>query len=219
MNTRSVRLAVLPEVVILNLWCAVMAAGSVMETAMLDRMVGQPVDISAWTYIWRSDRAIQDQPEAYFIPRRLERIDKIYRTAFYALQEKELKSIYYEQPDLLKPLPPKPKGQLQLGLLWTGGMRDYEVQLNRPGEGEFQFDMPVYWTTPAEIRSGARLPRTQFLLNLALVRLIGYIALVVVDLTPTARDVFGRKRHARGVEIYLRRVGAEWRLLEVGKKW
>ena len=93
------------------------------------------------------------------------------------------------------------------------------VGLNRPGEGEFQFDLPVYWTTPAELRAGAHLPRTQFLLNLALVRLIGDIALVVVDLTPTAHDVFGRKRHARGVEIYLRRVGTEWRFLEVGKKW
>ena len=93
------------------------------------------------------------------------------------------------------------------------------VGLNRPGEGKFQFDLPVYWTTPAEIRAGARLPRTQFLLNLALVRLIGDIALVVVDLTPTARDVFGRKSHTRGVEIYLQRNGTEWRFLEVGKKW
>ena len=93
------------------------------------------------------------------------------------------------------------------------------VGLNRPGEGEFQLDQPVYWTTPADIRAGARLPRTQFLLNLALVRLIGDIALVTVDLTPTARDVFGRKRHTRGVEIYLQRTGTEWRFLEVGKKW
>jgi hypothetical protein len=93
------------------------------------------------------------------------------------------------------------------------------VGLNRPGEGEFQLDVPVYWTTPADIRAGVRHPRTQFLLNLALVRLIGDMALVVVDVTPTARDVFGRKSHTRGVEIYLRRVGDEWRFLEVGKKW
>jgi len=93
------------------------------------------------------------------------------------------------------------------------------VGLNRPGEGEFQLDLPVYWTTPAEIHAGTHLPRTQFLLNLALVRLIGDIALVVVDVTPTARDVFGRKRHARGAEIYLHRVGTEWRFLEVGKIW
>jgi len=94
------------------------------------------------------------------------------------------------------------------------------VRLGRPGEGEFRFDsLPLYWTTPAEIRAGARLPRTQFLLNLALVRVIGDIALVTVDVTPTTRDFLGRKRHARGVEIYLQRTGAEWRFLEVGKKW
>ena len=80
-------------------------------------LAGKPVDIAPWTYIWRADRAIQEKPEAYFIPRRLDRIDKVYRTAFDALPEQELKSIYYDMPDLLKPLLPKPRGQLQVGLL------------------------------------------------------------------------------------------------------
>jgi len=94
------------------------------------------------------------------------------------------------------------------------------VRLGRPGEGEFRFDsLPLYWTTPAEIRAGARLPRTQFLLNLALVRVIGDMALVTVDVTPTTRDFLGRKRHAQGVEIYLARAGNEWRFSDVGKKW
>jgi len=93
------------------------------------------------------------------------------------------------------------------------------VGLNRPGEGEFRLDLPVCWTTPAEIRAGARLPRTQFLLNLALVRLIGEMALVVVDVTPTTRDALGRKRRAQGVEIYLRRIDTEWRFTDIGKKW
>lgn len=109
-----------------------------------------------------------------------------------------------------------------MALLKTGFSRPDTVVivgLNRPGEGEFQFDLPVYWTTPEEIRAGVRLPRTQFLLNLALVRLIGDMALVAVDVTPTARDVLGRKRRARGVEIFLRRTGTEWRFLEVGKRW
>ena len=48
----------------------------------LDRLVGQPVDIAPWAYSWRADLAVQEKPEAYFIPRRLERIDKVYRTAF-----------------------------------------------------------------------------------------------------------------------------------------
>lgn len=92
--------------------------------------VGTPVDISPWAYAWRADRTVQIQPEAYFIPRRLDRIDKVYRTAYYALPEQDLKSIFYELPDLLKPLLPKPKGQLQAGLLWTGGLVDYRVELH-----------------------------------------------------------------------------------------
>jgi len=95
-------------------------------------LTGKPVDIAPWAYTWRADLAVQKQPEAYFIPRRLDRIDKVYRTAFDALPEPELKSIYYDMPDLLKPLLPKPKGRLQAGLLWTGGLVDYRVELHWP---------------------------------------------------------------------------------------
>ena len=56
-----------------------------MEKTQLDKLVGQPVDIAPWAYAWRADLAVQEKPEAYFIPRRLERMDKVYRTAFYAL--------------------------------------------------------------------------------------------------------------------------------------
>lgn len=93
-------------------------------------LVGKPVDITPWTYAWRADLAVQERPEAYFIPRRLDRIDKVYRTAFDALPEPELKSIFYNMPDLLKPLLPKPKGRLQAGLLWTGGLVNYQVELH-----------------------------------------------------------------------------------------
>jgi hypothetical protein len=37
-------------------------------------------------------------------------------------------------PDLLKPLLPQPKGQLQAGLLWTGGVNDYRVELQWPDD-------------------------------------------------------------------------------------
>jgi len=92
-------------------------------------LAGQPVDISPWAYSWRADRAVQPKPEACFIPRRLERIDRVYRTAHDALPEPELKSIYYDQKDVLRRLPPKPKGHLQAGLLWTGGLVDYRIEL------------------------------------------------------------------------------------------
>ncbi|WP_349318287.1 hypothetical protein [Chitinophaga sp. MM2321] len=104
------------------------------ENIQLDKMVGQPVDIAPWAYSWRADQAVQDKPEAYFIPRRLGRMDKIYRTAFYQLPEAELKSIYYKMPDLLKPLPPQPKSPLQAGLLWRGTLSKYQVQLNWPAD-------------------------------------------------------------------------------------
>jgi hypothetical protein len=98
----------------------------------LDKLVGQPVDIAPWAYSWRADLAVQATPEAYFIPRRLERIDKVYRTARTALPPQQLKSIYYDMPDLLTPLPPPPKGRLQAGLLWTGGVTKYQVELHWP---------------------------------------------------------------------------------------
>jgi hypothetical protein len=109
-------------------------ASEPLTVADLDRLVGQPVDVAPWTYVWHADRAVQEKPEAYFIPRRLERIDKVYRTAFTALPPQQLKSICYEMPDLLKPLPPQPKGRLQSALLWTGGVSDYRVELLWPAE-------------------------------------------------------------------------------------
>ena len=102
------------------------------STAELDKLSGQPVDLAPWAYAWRADLAVQEKPEAYFIPRRLDRIDKVYRTARSALPPTELKSIYYDMPDLLRPLPPKPKGRLQAGLLWTGGVANYQVELRWP---------------------------------------------------------------------------------------
>ena len=103
-----------------------------MEKTNLDKLKGQPVDLAAWAFTWRADLAVQETPEAYFIPRRLERLDKVYRTAFYELPEQKLKSIYYNMPDLLKPLLPKPNGQLLTGLLWTGGLTEYQVDLIWP---------------------------------------------------------------------------------------
>ena len=101
-----------------------------------DKRVGQPVDIAPWAYVWRADRAIQPQPEAYFIPRRLARIDTIYRTARGALPPDQLKSIYYNMPDLLKPFPPAPPHKLSAGLLWVGGVSKYQVELHWPADAK-----------------------------------------------------------------------------------
>ncbi|MBN2296162.1 MAG: hypothetical protein JXM70_27270, partial [Pirellulales bacterium] len=108
--------------------------GSAIDKSELDELVGRPVDIAPWAYEWRADLEVQEKPEAYFIPRRLERMDKVYRTAFDAMSEQELKSKHYQMPDLLKPLLPKPKGRLQVGLLWTGRLEDYRVELCWPAD-------------------------------------------------------------------------------------
>lgn len=108
------------------------AATAAQNTPDLSSLVGQPVDIAPWAYSWRADLTVQPQPEACFIPRRLERLDKVYRTAYTALPQSELKSLYYNMPDLLSPLLPKPKGRLLAGLLWTGKLAEYQVELHWP---------------------------------------------------------------------------------------
>jgi len=110
-----------------------------------------------------------------------------------------------------------------LALLRSGFTRPDTVVLlryNRPGEGEYQLDsLPTYWTTMSQTMQGGHVPRTQFLLRLALVRLMGEIALVTVDVIPTARDPDGKKPRRRGMEVYLERVGGDWRFRDVGKVW
>ena len=102
------------------------------ETAALDRLAGQAVDFAPWAFAWRADRAVQEKPEADFIPRRLERIDTVYRTALGQVGAAGLKSEYYDMPDLLTPLPPKPRGRLVAGLLWSVRLADYRVELCWP---------------------------------------------------------------------------------------
>lgn len=111
---------------------AVCSAEGNMNSESLTRLVGKQVDIAPWTYEWRADRAVQKQPEACFIPRRLDRMDKVYRTAYYELPPDQLKSLYYDSTDLMNPLLPKPKGELVAGLLWTGRLSDYKVELRWP---------------------------------------------------------------------------------------
>ena len=131
----QVRLVVVLAALGIGLASAAQSSGlspTAMGNTELEKLVGQPVDIAPWAYAWRTDRAVQESAEAYFIPRRLERIDRVYRTAFTALPQQQLKSIYYDMQDLLRPLPPPPKGRLQAGLLWTGGVTKYQVELHWP---------------------------------------------------------------------------------------
>ena len=79
---------------------------------------------------------MQEKPEAYFIPRRLERIDTVYRPAFGQVGAAALKSEHYDMPDLITALPPKPRGRLLAGLLWSVRLADYRVELCWPAGQE-----------------------------------------------------------------------------------
>ncbi len=128
------REALLPVLVVIaaSLVCSARAAERPTRLPTGIALPGEAADLAPWAYVWRADRKVQPQPEACFMPRRLERLDRIYRTAADVLPPDQLKSIYYDMPDLLKRLPQKPKGRLLTGLLWTGGLTDYRIELRWP---------------------------------------------------------------------------------------
>lgn len=96
-------------------------------------LVGQPVDMAPWGYLWRRDREVQEYPEAAFIPHRLQRQDSIYRTHLEVLGEEQAKTLCYtNQPDMLETFLPEPAHPLLTGLLWVGGLTDYQVELVWP---------------------------------------------------------------------------------------
>ncbi len=133
-HVRWYRLALALTSTVTSMWwtAAAVSASPEERLANLAEQVGQPVDIAPWGYAWRADRPVQHEPEAYFIPRRLHRIDSVYRTAAAALPPDQLKSIYYDMPDLLQPFPQAPQGRLLAALLWTGGLAHYQVELHWP---------------------------------------------------------------------------------------
>ena len=125
--TRRVPLAML---IVSNLALGAPAAESptVFPPSDIDQMVGQPADLSAWAYAWRADLKVQAKPEAYFIPRRLERLDKIYRndTKINAGRGTELR---------LKTMPPAPKGILHSALMWETRVPWTRIELHWPKDG------------------------------------------------------------------------------------
>ncbi len=99
-----------------------------------DKLVGQPVDLAPWSYIWRADRQVQETPEAYFIPRRLKRQDEVYRKI--PIPVPPVPGVSHAQQIegwIIRPMPPAPTGQLALGLLWIGPVRVIKLELTWPG--------------------------------------------------------------------------------------
>ncbi len=93
------------------------------------KLENRPVELSRWSYIWRRDREVQSRPEAYFIPRRLKRVEEVYRKAYDALGPDQVKSPFYKQDDIANPMLPSPKGSLIEGMLWEGGLTDLILTL------------------------------------------------------------------------------------------
>ena len=112
------------------------------------RLLGHPAELSAWAYAYRADLKIQEKPEAAFILRRLDRLDRVYRPVSLLLaqgsgkkglpwprQEGDWqllpKKAIWERGELL----PAPDGALRSALLWEGRMHLNRLELSWP-EGE-----------------------------------------------------------------------------------
>lgn len=109
-------------------------------TPDLDKLVGQPVDLSPWAYAWRADREVQEKPEAYFIPRRLAHLEKTYRKADTepTIQISPGKWVKFdgsyakERSRREGPMIPPPKGVLHAGLLWETHVLWNRIELHWP---------------------------------------------------------------------------------------
>jgi hypothetical protein len=115
------------------------------EKPNLDKLVGQPAELSAWAYAYRADRNVQEQPEACFVLRRLERLDRAYRPVSLLLsQGNEKTGIPWPKLETDWQLLPKqdvwergkmllaPSGVLKSALLWEGRMHLNRLELHWP---------------------------------------------------------------------------------------
>ncbi len=103
---------------------------------MTNNQIGTPVNLAPWGYLWRADRAVQEKPEADFIPHRLKRIDSAYRCAKADMGIEDLRPICYHQRDIMADFPPAPDKPLLTALLWVGGVNTYQVELCFPEGAE-----------------------------------------------------------------------------------
>ena len=126
--------------------CFVAASGMGAEdNPSLDGLVGQPAELSAWAYVYRADRAVQEKPEAHLIPRRLERLDHVYRpvSLWFSQENEKQRAGRPPHPGLLShqdvgelgAMLPRPEGALRSALLWEGRMQLDRLELRWPKDG------------------------------------------------------------------------------------
>ncbi|MHB1457599.1 MAG: hypothetical protein ACYC0V_11860 [Armatimonadota bacterium] len=124
---------------------------NIMQLSSDSVAIGHPVDISPWIFKWRSDAKEQMKPEAYFLPRIIDRVNNVYRMIYHEHTYEERKSYYYNQKDLLMTYPQKPEGKLLSGALWVGGLNDFNLALVWPDGADIpsldSIDVRIYPTS------------------------------------------------------------------------
>ena len=118
------------------------------ENPDLNKLVGQPAELSAWAYAYRADLKVQAKPEAGFVLRRLERLDRAYRPVGLLLSQGIARKpapapkhdggwalLSKEEIGERGELLPAPSGVLQSALLWEGRIRLNRVELHWPKDG------------------------------------------------------------------------------------
>ena len=115
------------------------------ERSDMDTLVGKQAELSPWAYAFRADLKVQEKPEAYFIVRRLQRLDMDYRPVSVLLTQGESKKgepwppqsgdwqlfsrqSVWDRGELLS----APSGTLQSALLWEGHMHLTRLELHWP---------------------------------------------------------------------------------------
>ncbi len=101
-------------------------------TPDLDKLVGQPADLAPWAYAWRADREVQEPPEAYFIPRRLERLDEVYRTVWSKMTETQRAKAKKDKDSTYSDILPAPKGRLLSAVLWLAPVPTERIEVRWP---------------------------------------------------------------------------------------
>ena len=116
------------------------------EQPDVEKLVGQPAELSAWAYAYRADLNVQEKPEACFILRRLERLDRAYRPVSLLLSqgnEKEANAVAEAGNRLAVAFKEgrlgsrarccrRPSGVLKSALLWEGRMHLNRLELHWP---------------------------------------------------------------------------------------
>jgi hypothetical protein len=106
---------------------AAVSGADAVETPDLASFVEQPAELSAWAYAYQADLKVQDKPGAWFVSRRLERLDRVYRPVDLLLARVRVQD-NVEKRSML----PAPSGDLQSALLWEGRVQLDRVELQWP---------------------------------------------------------------------------------------